>query len=248
MPENSSNLPVDKPLGLFDAYGLEVEYMLVDGNTLDVAPAADQLLEAAAGELTDEFENGDVAWNNELALHVIEFKCNGPRRELAGLGKAFAANVALANEKLGREGLRLMPTAMHPWMDPAAVELWPHGTRTIYETFDKIFSCQGHGWANLQSMQINLPFAGDEQFGRLHAAIRFLLPILPGLAASSPIVDGERNGILDNRLVVYRNNCARIPSVTGEVVPDSIGSIGEYQERLLEPIYRDLAPHEPERV
>jgi gamma-glutamyl:cysteine ligase YbdK (ATP-grasp superfamily) len=248
MPENSSNLPVDKPLGLFDAYGLEVEYMLVDGNTLDVAPAADQLLEAAAGELTDEFENGDVAWNNELALHVIEFKCNGPRRELAGLGKAFAANVALANEKLGREGLRLMPTAMHPWMDPAAVELWPHGTRTIYETFDKIFSCQGHGWANLQSMQINLPFAGDEQFGRLHAAIRFLLPILPGLAASSPVVDGERNGILDNRLVVYRNNCARIPSVTGEVVPDSIGSIGEYQERLLEPIYRDLAPHDPERV
>ncbi len=41
------------------AYGLEVEYMLVDGETLDVAPAADQLLEAAAGELTDEFENGD---------------------------------------------------------------------------------------------------------------------------------------------------------------------------------------------
>jgi carboxylate-amine ligase len=248
MPASNSNPPPEptRPLGLFDAYGLEVEYMLVDGERLDVAPAADQLLEAAAGELTDEFANGEIAWNNELALHVIELKCNGPRPSLAGLGRAFADNVKLANEKLGREGLRLMPTAMHPWMDPNDVRLWPHGTRVIYDTFDRIFSCKGHGWANLQSLQINLPFAGDDEFARLHAAIRFLLPILPGLAASSPIIDGERNGVLDNRLVVYRSNCARIPSVTGDVVPEPIGSIGEYHERLLEPIYRDLAPHDPE--
>ena len=236
------------PLGLFEGYGLEVEYMLVDGDRLDVAPKADLLLEAAAGGLTDEWLNGPVAWNNELALHVIELKCNGPRASLAGLGSDFAANVKLANDKLGREGLRLMPTAMHPWMDPNRVELWPHGTRLIYDTFDRIFSCKGHGWANLQSMQINLPFAGDEQFARLHAAIRFLLPILPGLAASSPILDGERNGVLDNRLVVYRDNCAKIPSVTGEVVPEPVGSIGEYHERVLEPIYADLARHDPEGV
>ncbi|HUQ52839.1 MAG TPA: glutamate-cysteine ligase family protein [Gammaproteobacteria bacterium] len=254
MPASNSNPPPDdgdapaRPLRLFEAYGLELEYMLVDGESLDIAPAADQLLEAAAGELTDEFFNGEIAWNNELALHVIEFKCNGPRPSLAGLGAAFAANVKLANDKLGREGLRLMPTAMHPWMDPNDVELWPHGTRVIYDTFDRIFSCKGHGWANLQSQQINLPFAGDEEFAQLHAAIRFLLPILPGLAASSPVVDGERNGILDNRLVVYRSNCARIPSITGDVVPEPVGSIGEYHERVLEPIYRDLAPHYPDGV
>src|SRR5688572_15450748 len=250
MPASNSNPPPEptRPLGLFDAYGLEVEYMLVDGERLDVAPAADQLLEAAAGELTDEFANGEIAWNNELALHVIELKCNGPRGSLAGLGADFAANVKLANDKLGREGLRLMPTAMHPWMDPNRVELWPHGTRLIYDTFDRIFSCKGHGWANLQSLQINLPFAGDDEFARLHAAVRFLLPILPGLAASSPVIDGERNGILDNRLVVYRGNCARIPSVTGAVVPEPVGSIGEYHERVLEPIYADLAPLDPEGV
>jgi hypothetical protein len=248
MSEQPADEPVAKPLRLFEAYGIEVEYMLVDGESLDVAPKADMLLEAAAGGLTDEWENGAVAWNNELALHVIEFKCNGPRPSLKGLGQDFAANVKLANDKLGREGLRLMPTAMHPWMDPNDVELWPHGTRVIYDTFDRIFSCKGHGWANLQSMQINFPFRGDEEFARLHAAIRFLLPILPGLAASSPIVDGERNGILDNRLVVYRGNCAKIPSVTGEVVPEPMGSVGEYQERLLERIYEDLEPHDPEGI
>jgi gamma-glutamyl:cysteine ligase YbdK (ATP-grasp superfamily) len=248
MAEGASGPPLDVPLGLFDAFGVEVEYMLVDAESLDVAPKADLLLDAVSGELTEEWQNGDVAWNNELALHVIELKCNGPRPSLAGLGADFAANVKLANDKLGRQGLRLMPTAMHPWMDPKRVELWPHGTRIIYDTFDRIFSCKGHGWANLQAMQINLPFAGDEEFARLHAAIRFLLPILPGLAASSAVVDGERNGILDNRLVVYRDNCARIPSVTGEVVPEPVGSIGEYHERVLDRIYADLAPHDPEGV
>jgi gamma-glutamyl:cysteine ligase YbdK (ATP-grasp superfamily) len=235
-------------LGLFGGYGIEIEYMLVDSERLDVAPAADALLEAAAGEPTDEWENGDVAWHNALALHVIEFKCNGPRPALAGLDAAFQANVKLANDELEREGLRLMPTAMHPWMDPNGVKLWPHGSRLIYDTFDRIFSCKGHGWANQQSQQINLPFANDEEFARLHAAIRFLLPILPALAASSPLVDGERNGVLDNRFVIYRDNCARIPSVAGDVVPEPVGSMEEYHDRILEPIYADLAPHDPEGV
>ena len=248
MNEPPADEAAETPLGLFDAYGVEAEYMIVDAERLDVKAKADLLLEAAAGELTDEWENGAVAWNNELALHVIEFKCNGPRPSLAGLGDDLHANVRLANAKLEREGLRLMPTAMHPWMDPNRVELWPHGTRVIYDTFDRIFSCKGHGWANLQSMQINLPFHGDEEFGRLHAAIRFLLPLLPGLAASSPVIDGERNGVLDNRLVVYRGNCAKIPSVTGDVVPEPMGSVGEYQERLLEPIYRDLERYDLDRV
>jgi hypothetical protein len=222
--------------------------MLVDGASLDAAPAADQLLEAAAGASTEQFANGDILWRNSLALHVIGFECEPPRRTLAGLTEAFAANVRLGNDKLGRDGLRLMPTAMHPRMDPSDARLWPHGTRGVYDTLDRIFSCKRHGWANSLKSTLELPFAGDEEFARLHAAIRFLLPILPGLAASSPIVEGERNGILDNRLVASRGNCARIPSVAGEIVPEPVGSIGEYQERVLEPMYRELEPHDPEGV
>jgi glutamate---cysteine ligase / carboxylate-amine ligase len=239
----------DRPLALFEAYGVELEYMLVDGDSLDVAPAADRLLETVAGELTDEHENGRIAWNNELALHVIELKCNGPQPSLAGLAAEFDANVALANRTLGELGMRLMPTAMHPWMDPEReLELWPHGLREVYETFDRIFGCRGHGWANLQSAHLNLPFANDDEFARLHSAIRLLLPILPGLAASSPVVDGERNGILDNRLLAYRGNCARLPSITGDVVPEPVSSTGEYQEVLLGRLYSDLAPHDPDGV
>ena len=247
MPPNNPD-PRNRPYSLFEAVGIELEYMIVDADRLDVVPVADRLLESVAGELTDEWENGDIAWNNELALHVIEMKCNGPRPSLEGLADAFQANVALALRTLERDGQRLMPTAMHPWMDPGTVQLWPHGTRIIYETFDRIFSCKGHGWANLQSMHVNLPFADDEEFRRLHAAIRVLLPILPGLAASSPAMDGMLTGMADNRLGAYKTNCAKIPSITGDVVPDVYRSTEEYQDRLLAKIYADLAPHDPEGI
>ena len=233
-------------LSLFEAYGIELEYMVVDRESLSVVPAADSLLETAAGEATTEFERGDFAWNNELARHVIEFKTNGPSASLDGLADGFAGEVRYANELLAVAGRQLMPTGMHPWMDPATeLQLWDQDDREIYETFDRIFSCKGHGWANLQSMHLNLPFSSDEQFGRLHAAIRFLLPIMPGLTASSPLMDGRLSGLRDTRLAVYRNNCARVPSVTGMIVPEAVYSRGEYEQRILQRIYADLEPLDP---
>jgi carboxylate-amine ligase len=92
-------------------------------------------------------------------------------------------------------------------------------------------------------MHINLPFADDAEFGRLHAAVRLLLPLLPGLAASSPLVEGRRTGTMDNRLDYYRGNCARIPAVTGLVIPEPVFSVHDYHDRILAPIYAALAAH-----
>ncbi len=236
-------------LRLFEAFGIELEYMLVDAATLGVAPAADWLLAEAAGEVTGEYLSGPLAWNNELALHVVELKLAAPAASLDGASTAFQADVVRIDGILGSRSLRLMPGGMHPWMDPdVELRLWPHENREIYAAFDRIFSCRGHGWANLQSMHLNLPFADDAEFTLLHAATRFMLPLLPGLAASSPVMDARLTGTADNRLAVYRKNCARIPSVTGAVVPEPVTGIAQYQREILGRIYADLAPHDPEGV
>lgn len=234
---------------LFQAFGIELEYMLVRADSLAVAPGADWLLAEVAGDVTGEVVTGPLAWSNELALHVVEMKVAAPAARLEGLAELFQADVRRANALLGGRGLALMPTAMHPWMDPEReLRLWPHENREVYAAFDRIFGCRGHGWANLQSMHVNLPFADDAEFARLHAAIRFLLPLLPGLAASSPVMDGRVTGVRDNRLAVYRGNCARVPSVTGDVVPEAVGSIAEYERAILGRIYEELAPHDPAGV
>jgi hypothetical protein len=58
-------------------------------------------------------------------------------------------------------------------------------------------------------------------------------------------MDGRLTGLLDNRLEVYRSNSARIPSITGLVIPEPVSGRGEYEEKILQRMYRDIAPHDP---
>jgi len=230
-------------LAAFEGYGIEIEYAIVDRDSLDVLSIADRLLETAAGEPTNTLEHGAIGWSNELSLHVIELKTNGPAATLDGLDALFAAELARIDRILAPLGGRVMPGAMHPWMDPHTEQrLWPHEQNEIYRAYDRIFGCRGHGWANLQSMHINLPFANDDEFVRLHTAIRTALPLLPALAASSPYVDGRASGMMDTRLEFYRRNQARVPEIAGRVIPDFVGSIDEYHECILAPMYRAIAP------
>ena len=235
---------------LFSAFGIEIEYMIVDRETLAVLPVADKVLAAAAGkEGAADVDMGELVWSNELVAHVIELKCNGPAPTLSGLAAIFAAHVGKVNAILEGLGGRLMPTGAHPLMDPAKeTVLWPYQYGEIYQTFDRIFDCKGHGWSNLQSMHINLPFRGDDEFARLHTAIRVLLPIMPALAASTPILDGRFTGFLDARMDQYSRNARRVPSVMGMVIPEAVYSEQEYRDRILAPMYRDIAKLDPEGI
>jgi len=237
------------PLHLFEGYGVELEYMIVDARTLDVRPVADRVLHAIAGAYESEVERGELAWSNELVNHVIELKTNGPAPELTGLDARFQEDVAHIEEILAPLGCRLMPTAAHPWMDPAKeTVLWPHEYNPVYAAFDRVFGCKGHGWSNVQCTHINLPFSGDEEFGRLHAAIRLVLPIIPALAASSPILDGRLTGLMDARLDTYRNNARKIPLVTGKLIPEPVYTRADYEAHIFGPLYAAIAPHDPEGI
>mgnify|MGYP002621656495 CR=1 FL=1 len=234
---------------LFEVFGVEMEYMIVDRATLNVKPLADRLIESVEGAVVSETEQGALAWCNELVKHVIELKTNGPASGFAELPALFQNDVRRINSLLERFDACLLPTAMHPWMDPyKETQLWDHEYSIIYETFNKIFDCRGHGWANLQSTHLNLPFGDDEEFGRLHASIRAVLPLLPVLAASSPVMDKKVTGTLDNRLSVYRSNAKKIPSVSGKVIPEPCYTEADYRNILLQKIYDDIAPFDPDGI
>lgn len=236
----------EERLGLFQGYGVELEYMIVDADSLDVRPIADAAIKSACGSFESEIERGPICWSNELMLHVIELKTNGPVRSLSPVASQLQHGVREINQILAAMGARLMPTAMHPWMHPdREAKLWPHEYSIVFETFDKIFDCTGHGWSNLQSAHLNLPFKTDEEFGRLHAAIRLVLPLLPALAASSPIVEGAYAGHQDHRLAVYQKNAAHIPSISGDVIPEPVFAEDHYRREIFARMYADIAPYDP---
>lgn len=238
-------------LPAFEGCGIELEYMIVDAATLDVLPIADRVLREAAhadGPVCD-LDRGDYGWSNELVAHVLELKCVRPVADLRQLAAGFEAEVRWMNGMLAGQGARLMPGAMHPWMDPGReARLWPHDPHGIYAAYDRIFDCRAHGFANLQSMHVNLPFKGDAEFARLHEAVRTVLPVLPAIAASSPWAERRAGPWLDMRLLHYRDNALAFPSITGAMVPEPVESRAAYEACILEPMYAQIAPADPQRV
>ena len=229
------------PIPAFGAWGIELEYMIVDRDSLAIRPIAKRLLDALKDAPPDASCEG-LGWSNELVCHVVEIKNVAPARDLAVLPARFQAGARAANRLLAPLDARLMPTAMHPCMDPRRETwLWDDA---IYRAYDRIYDCRGHGWSNLQSMHVNLPFACDLEFARLHAAIRLVVPLLPALAASSPLAEGKATGMLDSRLDAYRRICAITPSVSGRIVPETVETRAEYEAKILAPMYDEIAPHD----
>lgn len=236
------------PFSLFTRFGVELEYMIVRRSDLAVVPWSDRILIDAAGAPVSDIERGGITWSNELTAHVIELKTTDPITTLTGAAPAFLREVREINRRLAALDCRLLPTAMHPLMRPAEARLWTHDNNDIYAAFDRIFDCRGHGWSNLQSVHLNLPFADDAEFARLHAAIRLVLPLLPALAASSPVVEGRFTGFPDNRLAFYRSNSARLPALCGRVIPEPVYSQADYERVIFAPIRAALAPYDPDGI
>ncbi len=238
-----------KPYGLFEVTGIELEYMVVDRDTLKVSATVDELFKDAVGKVVSDVERGDVEWSNELTAHVVEMKTAKPTASIASYEKKFAAEVRAMNELLAKRGRMLLPGAAHPFMDPLKESvLWQHEHNEVYALYNTIFDCRGHGWSNLQSTHLNLPFANDDEFGKLHTAIRMLLPIIPALSASSPILDGRVTGMMDTRMHHYLTHQQRLPQLMGSLIPEAVFNQEDYYRVIFEPIARALAPFDKDQV
>ena len=226
-----------------------MEFMIVDRETLQVLPRADiPLGKDKDGNQLSDVEYDDIGLSNELVSHVLEFKCAHPKSTFDGLGKRFFHEIRRANKKLEKIGAMLLPSAAHPFMDPAEMQLWPYDCLDIYQTYDRIFNCKGHGWANLQSTHLNLSFDGDDEFGELHAAIRLLLPLIPAIAASSPYLDSKYTGFKDARIEVYRHNQDKVPEIAGLVIPEKAYTYDEYNTQIFDKVKKAIAPYDPEHL
>ena len=238
-----------KKYKLFEVYGIELEYMLINDTSFKVAPIVDTLLTKKNGELTSDIENGAIAWSNELVAHVVEIKTNGPTADLTNLADEFHKNIVEINALLKPLNTKLLPTACHPLMNPAQdTQLWKHSYSEVYELYNRIFDCKGHGWSNVQSTHINLPFYNDTEFEKLHAAIRVILPLIPGLCASSPILEGKLTGFKDTRLEFYKNNQKEIPEMTGSVIPEQVFSKSDYHKTIFDPIKTKIKKHDTNNI
>jgi hypothetical protein len=62
------------------------------------------------------------------------------------------------------------------------------------------------------------------------------------------VADGALTGFHDYRMEVYRTNALEVPSIVGVVIPEPVFTRAEYEGQLLQRIYDDMAPLDPEGV
>jgi len=207
----------------YEVAGLELEYSIVDAK-LRPRCGVEDLFASLSGRHTSDVELDSVGLSNELAAHVLEMK-TPPERSLVRAEQRLAA------------GVREVCAAL---MRPSQTRLWPRGGQRIYRTYARLFGIRKHGWLNVQSCQVNLPFGTPEQAAAMHNAAAALIAYLPALAASSPIVEGKRGPALSSRMAFYARNQASIPVLTGGVIPEYVESLDDYRKRIFGRIYAAL--------
>lgn len=232
--------PRSRPYRLFEVTGLELEYAVVDRG-LRPQCLVESAFRHIYGRPTSELAYRQVGFSNELAAHVFELKTLSPQKNLtkaeAGLLEGLRYFIRVLREQFGA---RLLPAGMHPFVLPSETTLWRRAGRHIYHTYARLFPIHEHGWLNVQSCHVNLPFGTEQETVALHNAIACLLPYLPALAASSPIYEGGLGPYVDNRLAFYQTSQERIPQITGQVIPEFMASYRQYRREVLKPIYRAL--------
>jgi gamma-glutamyl:cysteine ligase YbdK (ATP-grasp superfamily) len=224
-----------------EVLGPEHEFSLVD-EELGVLPIVDKVLKDYHGRIVNSVELDKFTFGKELQTHVIEAKPNAPFRSPVNFEETMQDAVLELTEFLKHKyNANVLGTGMHPLLKLEETGVWPHRHRQIYQEYSKAFNLKRHGWLNIQSFQLNLPYSNEKTGVLLHNLTANLCAYLPAIAASSPIYEGKVGNNVDNRLHFYMLNQKEIPSVTGDVIPNYVSTFEQYKREIIEKYSDDLA-------
>jgi gamma-glutamyl:cysteine ligase YbdK (ATP-grasp superfamily) len=214
---------------------------LVDGE-LKALPIVDKVIKDFRGRIVNFVEQPSFTFGKEIQLHVMEFKSNRPFRSPENFEETMHEAVLTLQDFLeSKYGAHLLGTGMHPLLRLEETGVWPHRHRQIYKAYSKVFNLNQHGWLNIQSFQLNVPYYNEKSAIFMHNALAEICAYLPAISASSPIYEGKLGEHVDNRLLFYMINEREVPSVTGAVIPEYVFSFRQYVKEIIEKYSLDLA-------
>ena len=230
----------DKTYKTLEVLGPEHEFSVVDKD-IKPLPIVDKIIKDYCGKVVNFVEQKGFTFGKELQMHVMELKANEPFKMPQLFEETMQKGVTTLSVILEKYDASLLGTGMHPLLHLDETGIWPHRHRKIYEEYSKIFNLKQHGWLNIQSFHLNLPFSDEEEGVYLHNQLVNLCPYLPAISASSPFCEGKIGTYVDNRLWFYKINQAEVPSVAGDVIPEYIPSFNRYKEEVIDKYSKDLA-------
>jgi gamma-glutamyl:cysteine ligase YbdK (ATP-grasp superfamily) len=224
-----------------EVLGPEHEFSLVN-EELKALPIVDKIIKDFYGRIVNFVEQSYFTFGKELQLHVMEIKPNAPFKSPENFEKTMQeAVLTLADFLESKYGVYLLGTGMHPLLKPEETGVWPHRHRQIYQAYSKVFNLNQHGWLNIQSFQLNIPYSSEEKAVLMHNILAEICAYMPAISAASPIYEGKFGIYVDNRLHFYRINQKEVRSVTGDVIPEYVFSFDQYKKEIIGKYSLDLA-------
>jgi gamma-glutamyl:cysteine ligase YbdK (ATP-grasp superfamily) len=220
--------------------GPEHEYSLVNKD-LKPLPISDKIIKDYCGKVINFIELPSFTFGKEMQLHVMEIKANQPFKTPVEFEETMQTAVSTLSQIVQKHGAMLLGTGMHPLLKLQDTGIWSHYHKKIYQQYGKIFDLNQHGWLNIQSFHLNLPFQKEADAIQTHNQLTNLCAYLPAISASSPIYEGKNGSDTDNRLQFYKVNQKEVPSISGEVIPEYVSSLGQYKRDVIEAYSKDLA-------
>jgi glutamate---cysteine ligase / carboxylate-amine ligase len=220
--------------------GPEHEYSLV-GENLKVLPISDKIIKDYCGKTVNFIKLPKFTFGKEMQLHVMEIKANLPFTTASEFEESIQNAVTALSQIVQKHDANLLGTGMHPLLKLNDTAIWPHYHKKIYREYGKIFNLNQHGWLNIQSFHLNLPFQQEADAIQTHNQLANLCTYLPAIAASSPIFEGKDGPNIDNRLQFYKINQKEVPSITGDVIPEYANSLSQYKRDVIGQYTRDFA-------
>jgi len=209
---------------------------------LEVLPIVDKIIKDYSGRLVNFVKQSDFTFGKELQLHILEIKANKPFRSPEKFEETMHRAVSSLLDFLeSRYKAHLLGTGMHPLLQLKDTRVWPHRHRQIYEAYDKIFNLKQHGWLNIQSFHLNIPYKDEKTAILIHNILANVCAYLPAISSSSPIYEGKFGDYIDNRLHFYMENQKKIPSIVGDVIPEYVFSFKQYRNEIIGKYSTDLA-------
>jgi glutamate---cysteine ligase / carboxylate-amine ligase len=208
---------------------------------LQPLPISDKIIKATCGRIINFIEMPRFTFGKEMQLHVMEIKANQPFKTPVEFEETMQNAVSKLSAIVQKHGATLLGTGMHPFLRLEGTGIWSHYHKKIYQQYGKIFNLNQHGWLNIQSFHLNLPYQKEADAIQMHNLLANLCAYLPAIAASSPIYEGKSGRDVDNRLQFYKVNQKEVPSVSGDVIPKYASSLREYKHEVIERYSLDLA-------
>jgi carboxylate-amine ligase len=216
--------------------GLEEELMIVDAETLELAPRSDLFVDEAKTRALP----GQV--KRELLAPIVEITtgiCTSVAEAIAALRELRDAMTAIAREN----GLEIAAAGTHPFSRPEDQEVADHPR---YQEFVRWAGVSARRQAvNGLHVHVGMPSA-DACMHALEAVLPWL-PTALAVSANSPYLAGEETGLMSNRAEVL----AQLPRAGAPPAFSSYAEWEQFVERLVRigvmedytRIWWDIRPH-----